>query len=99
MIIAKVSVEKIVEEPYVLNGSVNLMGHLLQLGFLYEWYTCEQYKWNEDIYHIGKYTYLSIGCNPHGKRYLTDEEEKILLMQHTQGDFRNAFNKIAYQEE
>ena len=99
MIKARVSIKELRQEPYVLNGSENLRTHLSQLGFFSEWYTCGQYGWNEDIFHIGRYTYISIGYTPHGKRYLTREEEEKLLSYNDRDNFIIAFNKIAYNKE
>ena len=99
MIKARVSIKDVKQELYVLNGSENLRNHLSQLGFSPEWYTCGQYGWNEDIFHIGRYTYISIGYMSHGKRNLTREEEEKLLGYNDSDNFIVAFNKIAYNEE
>lgn len=99
MIKARVSIKDVKTEPFVLNASENVRQYLSHLGFTEDFYTCGQYGWNEDIYRIGRNTYISIGYRPHGKRWLTDKEEAILLMQHTQDDFRNAFNMLCYNEK
>lgn len=99
MIKARVSIKELRQEPHVLNGSEKLRAHLLSLGFSPEWYTCNQYGWMEDIYHIGRHTYISIGCKPHGKWYLTREEEEHLLSYNYRNNFIIAFNKIAYNRK
>ena len=58
-----------------------------------------KYGWNEDIFRVGRFTYISIGYRPNGKRYLTREEEEHLLRYNDRDNFIIAFNKIAYNEE
>lgn len=99
MIKVRVSIKELRQDPYVLNASERLRAHLSHLGFTADFYTCGQYGWNEDIYHIGRYTYISIGYRPHGKRYLTREQEEHLLTYHDKDTFMIAFNNIAYSVE
>lgn len=99
MIKARVSIKELRQEPYLLNGSEKLRAQLSNLGFAPEWYTCSQYGWDEDIYHIGRYTYISIGYRQHGKRCLTQEEEEYLLLYKDKGTFIVAFNKLVYNKK
>lgn len=96
MIKARVNIKELRQEPYVLNASENVRTYLTNLGFYPDFYTSGQYGWNEDIYHIGRFTYVSIGYRPHGKRWLTDREETYLSIQPNRDAFIVAFNKIAY---
>ena len=96
MIKARVSAKEVRQEPYVLNASERLRSHLSHLGFTEDYYTSGQYGWNEDIYHIGRFTYVSIGYRPHGKRWLTTEEEHYLLQYTDKDTFIVAFNKLCY---
>ena len=96
MIKARVSAKEVSQEPYVLNASERLRNHLSNLGFYPDFYTCGQDGWYEDIYHIGLFTYLTIGYRPHGKRWLTTEEEQYLLQYPEKDTFIVAFNKLCY---
>lgn len=96
MIKARVSIKDLRTEPFVLNASENVRTYLSSLGFEPGYYTSGKYGWNEDIYHIGRYTYISIGYRSHGKRWLTDREETYLSLQPNRDAFIIAFNKIAY---
>ena len=96
MIKARVTAKEVRQEPYVLNASERLRNHLSKLGFTEDFYTCGQYGLNEDIYHIGRFTYLTIGYRPHGKRWLTTEEEQYLLQYPEKDTFIVAFNKLCY---
>lgn len=94
MIKARVSIKELKQEPFILNASENVRTYLSNLGFTADYYTSGQYGWNEDIYHIGRYTYISIGYRPHGKRWLTDREELYLSIQPNRDAFIMAVNKI-----
>ena len=96
MIKARVTAKEVRQEPYVLNASERLRSHLFNLGFTEDFYTCGVDGWDEDIYHIGRYTYLSIGYRQHGKRHLTTEEEQYLLQYPQKDTFIVAFNKLCY---
>lgn len=96
MIKARVSIKELRQEPYVFNASERLRNHLSNLGFTEDFYTCGMYGWNEDIYHIGRYTYISIGYRQHGKRCLTREEEEYLLEYKDKDNLIVAFNKLCY---
>lgn len=96
MIKARVSIKELKQEPYVLEATERLRNHLSKLGFTGDYYTCGQYGWNEDIYHIGRFTYITIGYRTHGKRHLLYDEEEHLLQYTDKDAFIVAFNKLCY---